>query len=346
MADKTGIEWTDASWNPIRGCSMAKGSETGGCLNCYAAAVAVRFSDPGLPYAGLAKRTPSGPRWTGRVEVVDHHLCDPLKWQKPRRIFVNSMSDLFHEALTDAQIDRVFAVMALAPQHTFQVLTKRPERMKRYLTSVTFGQSVISEPSAYKRVVAAMDMPEWLPAGRRFLRVPENWPLPNVWLGTSVENRDTLHRIDTLKDTPAAVHFVSLEPLLEDLGALLLDGIEWVIVGGESGPGARSCRPSWIRAIVQQCVRQHVPVFVKQLGTNILTRNDDGFMGEFGAENHREWPEHLAIEDRVEDNPHGYREEYQGADVRLHLRSRKGGDPGEWPLDLRVREFPRVPGAA
>src|SRR6185295_14646626 len=128
MADKSKIEWTDATWNPIRGCSVV--SE--GCRHCYAMQVAARFSDKGQAYEGLAYRNESGAHWTGKVRLIEEHLEDPLRWKRPRRIFVNSMSDLFHESIPDEWIDRVFSVMAMAPQHTFQILTKRPERMKAW----------------------------------------------------------------------------------------------------------------------------------------------------------------------------------------------------------------------
>ncbi len=318
MSEQTGIEWTDATWNPLRGCSRV--SE--GCRHCYAEAVAARFSDEGMPYHGLATRTPSGPRWTGTVRLIEEHLADPLKWRKPRRVFVNSMSDLFHESVPDGWIDSIFAVMALAPDHTFQILTKRAERMQQYL----------SDPARHRAIVAAMDMPVWLPAGRRFLRVPENWPMPNVWLGVSVEHQQAAdQRIPHLLDTPAAVRFLSAEPLLGGLdigkhrpGAR---GLHWVIVGGESGHGARPCETWWIRNILGQCRDADVACFVKQLGAvptakcgqcgrtvgNVL----GGCVDACG-------PTHAAM---------------IGESQRI--RDRKGGDPSEWPEDLRVREFPR-----
>jgi len=305
----TAIEWTDDTWNPVTGCSKV----SPGCAHCYAEGVADRFwatqYRPVLADSGKSIDTISTshhedylangfarPRQFTDVQCHEDRLAQPLSWRKPRRVFVNSMSDLFHEDVPDAFIDRVFAVMALAPQHTFQILTKRAERMREYFGAMTFGQSVISEPSAYKRIVAAMDMPSWLPAGRRFLRVPENWPLPNVWLGVSVENqRFADERIPLLLRTPAAVRFISAEPLLgpvrlrtrwrknpsctfcDDAGNYMGTeslcpcgrqwiGLDWVIVGGESGPGARPFDLAWGRSIVEQCKAAGVPVFVKQLG--------------------------------------------------------------------------------
>lgn len=244
MGDKSKIEWTDATWNPVRGCSRV--SE--GCRHCYAEGVAARFSGPGQPYEGLAERTAKGPRWTGKVRLIESQLDLPLRWRKPRRIFVNSMCDLFHESLPDLAIDRVFAIMALAPHHTFQVLTKRPERMRAYLTDSATP-----------------------------LKHTGSWPLPNVWLGVSVENQEAAdERIPLLLDTPAAVRFLSCEPLLRpvDLTDYLVETartnrdwyLDWIISGGESGTGARPCHPDWIRTLRDQCAAASVPFFFKQWG--------------------------------------------------------------------------------
>lgn len=304
----TSIEWTDRVWNPVTGCTKV----SQGCKHCYAETVAARFW--ATQYPRVATTTTlvtigdvSDTRPRRFTDVMTHagRLGEPLSWRKPSRVFVNSMSDLFHEDVPDEFIDQVFAAMALSPEHAFQVLTKRPQRMKSYLTGA--GRHLL--------VADAMDMPTWMPAGRRFPRVFENWPLPNVWLGVSVENQEQLARVDVLKDTPAAVHFVSAEPLLEDLGALILDGIEWVIVGGESGPGARPCDVAWVRSIVRQCAAVHVPVFVKQLGANPIWRLGNGQQFNSGSN---------AAESR------------RGAG----MLNRKGGDPAEWPDDLRVRQFP------
>jgi len=217
MADHSAIEWTDATWNPLRGCSRV----SDGCRNCYAEKVAARFSGPGMPYEGLLH--PTTKAWNGSVRLVPEKLVEPLTWKQPRRIFVNSMSDLFHEAVPDAWIDRIFAVMALTPQHTYQILTKRPSRMQSYLESFSwelvvascrgsdgvslikrhtmqalehhFGQRPASPVTSYKR--------------------RDRWPLPNVWLGVSVENQATAEeRIPLLLQCPAAVRWLSCEPLL------------------------------------------------------------------------------------------------------------------------------------
>lgn len=241
MGARSSIEWTDATWNPLRGCSRV----SAGCANCYAERVAARFSAPGMPYQGLAHDS-SGPRygWTGDVRLIEEHLRDPLRWRAPRRIFVNSMSDLFHERVPDNWIDRIFMVMADAQHHTFQVLTKRPERMRAYL---------------HRGIVHGV--------------------LPNVWLGVSVEDQATAEaRIPPLLATGAAIRFVSAEPLLGaiDLSRGLLGlpdkprerqrGIDWMIVGGESGPGARPMHPDWAAALRDQCAAARVPFFFKQWG--------------------------------------------------------------------------------
>lgn len=298
MGDNSEIQWTDATWNPVRGCSRISAG-CGGPHNeggCYAERVAHRFSGPGQPYEGLTRLTANGPRWTGDVRLVPEMLDQPLRWKRPRRIFVNSMSDLFHEKLSDEDIDRVFAVMALAPWHTFQILTKRPERMREYMTrpvsgpwagrafrddspmtavdwrmSDTILKLIPQLPaSAINRSATRLD--RFYPEGDGFHRA---WPLPNCWLGVSVENQETVNeRIPLLLETPAAVRFLSCEPLLGPIdlsGALTGDhpGVQhlgWVIVGGESGPNARPMHPQWARDIRNQCVAAGVPYFFKQWG--------------------------------------------------------------------------------
>ena len=218
MADRSRIEWTDATWNPVRGCSMV----SPGCRHCYAARFAERFRGvPGHPYEQGFD-----------VRLVPSRLALPLRWRRPRRVFVNSMSDLFHPAVPAAYIARVFAVMRAVPRHTFQVLTKRSARMRDLLGG---------------------------PLGSCAL-------LPNVWLGVSVEDRLRLSRVDHLRSTPAALRFLSCEPLLEDLGPLDLSGVGWVIAGGESGPGARPLQAAWVRGLAARCLSARVPFFFKQWG--------------------------------------------------------------------------------
>jgi protein gp37 len=273
MADRSTIEWTDATWNPVQGCTRV--SE--GCRNCYAEVMAARFSDPGQWGHGLAQRvTANGKtdhRWTGELRLNEKALDLPLRWKRPRKIFVNSTSDLFHEKMPDEWIDRVFAVMALAPQHTFQVLTKRPERMAAYMTSLYAGARQVGNALVTIRqsVTAALVAKEAFQAG-----------YPNVWLGTSIEDQATAdQRIPHLLNTPAAVRFISAEPLLGpvDMERVYMDhidhafgtsadlhGLDWVIVGGESGPGARPMHPYWARSLRDQCQAAGVKFFFKQWG--------------------------------------------------------------------------------
>lgn len=210
----TKIEWTDATWNPVTGCSKI----SAGCLNCYAERMAKRLQAMGqINYRNGFK-----------VTCHDHMLEYPLHWKKPRTIFVNSMSDLFHEDIPDDFIFQIFEVMRRAKQHRFQVLTKRAERLE------LLGRS--------------------LP-----------WSA-NIWMGVTVEKNDYRHRIDLLRQTTAAVKFLSMEPLLSAVPRLNLSGIDWVIVGGESGPGARPMTKEWVEDIRYQCGRQGVPFFFKQWG--------------------------------------------------------------------------------
>lgn len=353
MANHTAIQWTDATWNPTRGCSRI--SE--GCRNCYAERQAYRFSSASgrgrtapTPFQGFVQMANGHPQWTGKGTLVEERLADPARWKTPKRIFVNSMSDLFHEALPAAAIDRVFAAMALSPQHTFQVLTKRGHRMLEYL-SENHGHE------ARMRVQNVIDPPGNRGIIEVALRLYDAWPLPNVWLGVSVEDQKTAdERIPLLLKTPASVRFVSYEPALGpvDFGKAIpcgyyCDGsvghvdhgfitpgikprIDWIIVGGESGPGARPFDVAWARNTITQCKNAGVPCFVKQMGAQVWDRND-----RIGDGSPREWPGNTDFDSESTDD-------YQGAPTRILLRDRKGGDMAEWPGDLRLREFPRVSG--
>ncbi len=242
------IEWTDKVWNPVVGCSAV----SSGCQRCYAAKMTRRLEAMGkADYAGLANER----HFNGTVRTLPDKLDTPLGWKKPRRIFVNSMSDLFHKDVPFDFIDKVFAVMAVCPQHTFQVLTKRPERMAEYLKHADEGGRVAYQIHSLNGAVIPSSGPMQMSGYR--------WPLPNVWLGTSIENQAVACRTNALRDTPAAVRFVSAEPLLGPT-RLLLDGIGWVIVGGESGPYARPMDVDWLVSIVARCEAAGVPVFVKQ----------------------------------------------------------------------------------
>jgi protein gp37 len=249
---KTAIEWTDATWNPVTGCSRV--SE--GCRNCYAAALAPRLAAMGQDgYTDLPWTKKNAPK---NVMLHDARLATPLRWAKPQRIFVNSMSDLFHELVPFEFVDRVFAVMALAPRHTFQVLTKRPERMAAYL---------LERPSEALVNQSAFEMARDGLIGKRVSRGWEalEWPLRNVWLGTSVEDDRVRHRVDHLRRVPSTIRFLSCEPLIGPL-ELDLNGIHWVIVGGESGRGHRPIEAGWVRGIREQSAEAGAAFFFKQWG--------------------------------------------------------------------------------
>lgn len=324
----TGIEWTDKTWNPVTGCTKV----SAGCKHCYAEVMAKRTFGTLYPpvYIGPTSEDEEyRPRQFTDVQTHADRLTTPLSWRKPRRVFVNSMSDLFHEAVPDAFIERVFSVMGLAERHTFQVLTKRPDRMLAWFQARRFdvkGAAILQTE-----------------IGECHYAMP--WPLPNVWLGVSAEDQATADaRIPLLLQTPAAVRFVSAEPLLGPIdlsafcGTALCNedecrqiramaswpfdgdgirrcgcgssaviektGIDWVIVGGESGPKARPCDVAWVESIVRQCQTAGVPVFVKQLGAE---------------------PRWANVEAASTAPARG-----------------KCNDPAEWPEHLRVREFPEV----
>lgn len=299
------IEWTDRSdWNPIRGCTRV----SPGCGGpgphggCYAEAIAARFSDPGQPFHGYAKRTVKGPRWTGRVDLIDERLTRPMRWRRPAKIFASSTSDIFHESLSSSDIDRLFAVMALCPHHTFQVLTKRSARMRAYLADRARRFFVCDEILALRGRATdnAIDKAIW-DLTRREGALQNRWPLANVWLGVSVEDQQRgFDRIPDLLATPAAVRWISAEPLLGPLNLRCLEGsidnafdgyafdalagagvsysdtratvafdtpkLDWIVTGGESGPGARPMHPDWARSLRDQCRATGVPFFFKQWG--------------------------------------------------------------------------------
>lgn len=361
MAATTSIEWTATvhpdgsvtpgrSWNPVTGCRKV----SPGCKHCYAEGVAHRFWGTQYPAVPVGPSLPDGgpTAWRERqfTDVMTHEdrLLEPLSWRKPAKVFVNSMSDLFHEDVPWEFIDRVFAVMARAKQHTFQILTKRADRMRDYMTHADTPWRIACEE---ERLNWAEDVADDVDMSDVSL---DAWPLPNVWLGVSVEDQPRAdERIPLLLQTPAAVRFISAEPLLGavDLSDLVVqDGhpgewhvdslacdvdaaddepfggstLDWVIVGGESGARARPFNVAWARAIVRQCQAAGVPVFVKQLGSCITgvdlagpprssPPRRDGFLVHWMC---------------TEKNTFG-------------LCDRKGGDPSEWPEDLRVREFPR-----
>lgn len=224
MAD-TAIEWTDVTWNPVAGCSIM----SAGCTNCYAMRMAARLEAMGLEkYSGLTRKSGGRAKWTGRIVLDEKSLDLPSRWGKPKRIFVNSMSDLFHPAVPAEFVARVWSSMAETPRHTYQILTKRPDRMA----------AIVS------------DLP----------------PLAHVWLGTSVEDVSVAGRIDDLRRVPSRVRFVSFEPLIGSVGSVNLRGINWAIVGGESGPNARPLNPRWVDEIFDLCADADAKFFFKQWG--------------------------------------------------------------------------------
>ena len=248
MAGSSNIEWTDATWNPTTGCSRV----SKGCDNCYAMHMARRLDGQKNGYDGTTRYTKRrGTDWTGVVKCHEDRLEQPLRWRKRRHVFVNSMSDLFHPTVPEGFVDKVFAVMALARRHTFQILTKRPERMAEYLAP---GPELwrVRWPEAMEAVTGR----------REFICAPPD----NIWLGTSVENEATLDRADAIRGISAGVRFLSLEPLIGPLPELNLTMIDWVIVGGESGSEARPMRKEWVTQIRDQCVAEGVPFFFKQWG--------------------------------------------------------------------------------
>lgn len=224
---ETSIEWTDATWNPVAGCTIL----TAGCTNCYAMRMAARLEAMGVEkYEGLTRKSGGRAKWTGKITLDRKSLSIPAAWSKPRMVFVNSMSDLFHPDVPVDFIRDVWSIMEVTPRHTYQILTKRPSRMAEVLN---FGD----------------------------FRV-----LPNVWLGTSVEDSRVLNRLDELRKVPAAVRFVSFEPLIGSVAGGNLKDIHWAIVGGESGPNARPMDPKWIDEIFDQCTDADAAFFFKQWG--------------------------------------------------------------------------------
>lgn len=337
MADGTHIAWAEATWNPITGCSVV----SPGCTNCYAMQLAGTRLQHHPSRAGLTKQSKAGPVWTGEVRFNEQWIDQPLRWSRPRRVFVCAHGDLFHEGVPDEWIDDVFAVMACARQHTFQVLTKRPARMQAYLThpdvrdriDCMLGDFVDRhvDPLARRTDDLRATAPD-------LVGDDAAWPLPNVWLGTSVEDQGRAdQRIPILLDTPAAVRWISAEPLLGlvDISPWLFGGdppcpvcprdidcdcgwqtrrelgqphLSWVVVGGESGRGARPFNLEWARCMVYQCRAADAPVFMKQLGTNPVVTQRHVCFGE------REAP--------------------------FVTTDRKGTDMAEWPEDLRIQEYP------
>ena len=351
MSVSTSIAWTDATWTPLRARRLDDGKVgwhcekvSAGCASCYAET----FNGRRLPNGGTGLPYARDKRGLSEHYIDESILAQPLKWRKPRRVFVCSMTDLFGEWVTDDQIDQVFAVMALARQHTFQVLTKRADRMRSWAESRSRRTKHVSDAG-----IRLIEENGWC--------VEERWegcfPSRNVHLGVSVEDQATADaRIPALLATPAAVRFVSYEPALGPVrlheawvgwGGVVSSGdgpapfrsgdrvcvkhgreINWLIVGGESGLGARPCDVAWIRSIVGQCRDALVPCFVKQLGAHPVEYPTVAHQVRGGAADGQRFTSRKVYD--PDDPP-----------PRLFLSDRKGGDPLEWDSDLRVREFPR-----
>lgn len=284
MASKSNIEWTEQTWNPIVGCSIV----SPGCTNCYAMKMAARIEAMGNQprYAGSTRKVNGNAIWTGKLaQAPKSVLLAPLRRKKPTTYFVNSMGDLFHEDCPDEWIDQVFAVMALTPQHTYQVLTKRAERMRRYM-------SADGLPTPMHRMIAILVAADAIsPRERKGFEPFRKFSLPNVWLGVSTERQQEAdERIPLLLQTPAAVRFISAEPLLGpiDIKAWLAPKdfhivpsvehrwVHWVITGGESGPGARPANPQWYRDIRDQCAAAGAAFFHKQNGAWVSVSEVEG----------------------------------------------------------------------
>lgn len=300
----TGIQWTDATWNPTTGCDRI----SPGCDHCYALTMARRLKGMGqAKYQNDGDPRTSGPGFG--LTVHSDTLTEPLKWRTPRRVFVNSMSDLFHARVPREFLARVFAVMAATPQHTYQILTKRPERAARILTDLcTCGNGCV--PGTHFRSemewAATSHSPTYVPGLKSGIYHRAGWPLPNVWLGTSVESNDYVRRADALRNTPAAVRFISAEPLLGPLTNLDLTGVDWLILGGESGAGARPINTAWVHDLIHHARQTGTAPFVKQLGSV--------------------WARDTYI---------------NGQSVHAHGDT-KGGNPDYWPSHLRIREYPQT----
>jgi protein gp37 len=366
LGDKTAIEWSEATWNPLAGCTRV----SSGCTRCYAERTAYRLAAMGNEhYLGLTKKVGSEIRWTGEVRLVESALDLPLRWKKPRRIFVNSMSDLFHESVKDEWIAAIFAVMFLAGQHTYQILTKRPERMRNWM------QWLMRQPDQAGVLLNALGDLGVDGGVNRAALGP--WPKSHIWFGVSAEDQATAdERIPLLLETPAAVRWVSYEPALGPVdfeawmrprfiptsekapwGQAIEETrrLDWVVVGGESGPGARHFDLAWANQAIAQGKAAGVPVFCKQLGAwpiRLVGKAFDSFQTWVNKASSWLVPGDLCIDTlgRVLHCGADFMRARDGGAFpvsiyeRVPLRDRKGGDWSEWPADLRVREYPQRDG--
>jgi len=305
----TKIQWTQQTWNPTTGCDRI----SPGCDNCYALTLAKRLKgmeqargEKHPKYQNDGHPVTSGPGFA--LTTHANALTEPLRWKKPRRIFVNSMSDLFHARVPRKFLAQVFAVMAATPQHTYQILTKRPERAARILTDVCTCGRWHPDGEHFRSSMewaATPHSPTYVPGLEPGIYHRTMWPLANVWIGTSIESADYVRRADALRETPAAIRFISAEPLLGPLDGLNLRDIDWLIIGGESGPGARPLQIDWAEDLLVNAAETATAPFVKQLGS--VWARDTYYAGRSVAA--------------------------QG--------DTKGGNPTYWPANLRVREYPQ-----
>lgn len=346
---KTSIEWTDVSWPVVNGCRRISPGCGGsrGVGGCYAERLAATRLRHTGKYKGLAVFGQAGPHWTGETRLWAPELSMPLRLKKPSRIFVADMGDLFYEKVSDETIAAVYAVMALAPRHTFQVLTKRSERARAWYANL----EKYDNPFTYLWELAedggALGLKGFFEASPP---CDMRWPLPNVWLGVSCEDQKWAdERVPDLLATPAAVRWVSYEPALGPVdfspwlppgylassgGQYSIDGLDWIVCGGESGPGARSFDQAWMRAVRDQCAAAGTAFFAKQMGRWILGE-DAGFKVDH-------W---LLADGRGFCPPFIGENAYKrppGA-IGFSLWDKHGGTPEEWPVDLRVRQYPEVP---
>ena len=314
MADKSNISWTDATFNCIVGCTRV----SSGCENCFAEKLSWRLqNNPKTPYyKGTVRKTSKGNiLWTGQVNLVPEKLDQPIRWQRPRMIFTNSMSDLFHDEVPDDFLDAMFGVMLITPRHIYQNLTKRPGRMKGYISDrIKYPNNVkwrIDIANAWKKYgIYTEDRDVELTLNMTIQAKHEMGKLPqHIGLGVSCEDQATAdERIPILASTPAQFRFLSLEPLLENINLdINKDKMHWVICGNESGHNARIGNINWLWNIHAQCKQLDIPVFVKQLGSNCI--------GEY-----------------IQPHP---RKTY-----RIKTKDKKGADINEFPPGLRVQEFP------
>lgn len=284
MADeKISIRWTQERWDPLAGCTR----KSAACRHCYAEEWTAQNSQPGNWGHGFAENSADGPVWTQKVGLIEERLSIPFQWETPRIIFVNSLSDVFHESVDYATIDRIFAVMAMASQHIFQILTKRPKIMQNYM----------SDAAAKMRIENAMKQLALDSSGRLTPIEISAWPLPNVWLGVTAENqKEADRRVPLLLETPSAIRFIAAEPLLEQIDLkpgiwLKLDAaeeggvapkIDWIIAGGEVGTAAKRCDPSWARSMRDQCAKTGTAFFWSQWGAHAPSDSE-----AHGDSNHR-----------------------------------------------------------